>query len=84
MKKIHHKSLKFHTIYSVVLSVVFLLIIVLINQATLAATMIFLLLYIIGNGIIHTRKNELTRDAVIEYILVSIIVLIVILGAINK
>lgn len=83
MKKIHRSSLKFHTIYSIALSVIFLVIILSVRDITLGATMVFLLLYIIGNGIIHTRKNELKRDTLLEYILVSIIVLVIIMGALR-
>lgn len=82
MKKKHHSSLKFHTIYSVVLSIIFLAIILLVHDITLGATMAFMLLYVVGNGIIHTRKNELKHDTLIEYILVSIIIFVIILGAI--
>jgi uncharacterized membrane protein YagU involved in acid resistance len=81
MKKIHHKSLKFHTMYSIVISVIFLVIITSVRDITLGAAMIFLLLYIIGNGIIHIKNNELTRDTLIEYLLVSTIVLVIIFSA---
>lgn len=82
MKKIHFPTLKFHTIYTIILSVVFLGIILLAPEITLFAAIVFLLLYIGGNGIIHTRKNELTRDSLVEYIIVSLVVLVVLLGVI--
>lgn len=83
MKKKHHSSLKFHTIYSIILSVVFLAIILVRHDLTLGLTMVFLTLYIVGNGIIHTTKNELKRDTLVEYVLVSIIIMIMTIGAIK-
>jgi hypothetical protein len=77
MKKKHHSSLKFHTIYSIVVSIIFLVIILLIRDITLGLTMTFLVLYIVGNGIIHAKKNELNHDVLLEYIIVSIIVLVI-------
>jgi hypothetical protein len=67
--------------YSIVISVIFLVIITSVRDITLGAAMIFLLLYIIGNGIIHIKNNELTRDTLIEYLLVSTIVLVIIFSA---
>lgn len=83
MKKIHHKSLKFHTLYSIALSIILLAVIVMVRDITLGITMFLLLAYIVGNGIIHSKKNELQRDTILEYIIVSVIVLIVIIGALR-
>jgi len=82
MKKKHIASLKFHTLYSIILAVVFVLVVIFVRNIVFAAAAGFLLLYIIGNGIIHTKKNELTRDTLLEYILISAIVLVVIVGLI--
>ena len=82
MKKIHIRSLKFHTIYSIILALVFVVFILFIRDAALGIAMFILVLYVAGNGIIHTKKNVLTRDAIIEYIVVSAIVAIIIVGAI--
>jgi hypothetical protein len=84
MKKKHRASLKFHTIYSIVLSVIFLVIILLERDITLAATEIFLILYVAGNGIIHSKNNELRRDTLIEYILISAIALVMLVGTITQ
>jgi len=83
MKKIHHATLKIHTIYSVILSVVFLVIILMAHEATLSAAAVFLILYVTGNGIIHTRNNELSRDTLIEYIILAFIALILLIGTIK-
>lgn len=80
MKKQHRSSLKFNAIYSLILSVVFLLIILFAPEMTLGVAMVFLVLYIIGNGIVHTKNNELTRDTLFEYMIVAIIVFVIILG----
>ena len=80
MKKRHVRSLKFHTLYTIGLSVLFLGIILLAPEITLFAAVVFLLLYVGGNGIIHSRNNELSRDSLVEYIIVSLVALVVLLG----
>lgn len=82
MKLKHHKSLKFHTAYSIFLAVVFIVIIALVHEVSLGVSMGFLAFYVIGNGIIHAKKNELNQDSVVEYVLVSAIVLVLIVGII--
>jgi hypothetical protein len=78
----HIRTLKFHTIYTVALTVIFLVIALLAQEIILGVAMLFLLLYVAGNGIIHGRKNELTRDTLLEYIIISAIVIVMIIGAI--
>lgn len=84
MKKKHHASLKFHTIYSIVISVIFLIVILLVRDITLGAAAVFLIFYVAGNGIIHSKNNELKRDTLVEYILLSIIALVIIIGTITQ
>lgn len=80
MKKQHYQRLKFHTIFSVSISLLFLVILFIYRDITLAIAMVFLAAYIIGNGIIHVRHNELKRDTILEYIIVSAIVLVLLIG----
>jgi hypothetical protein len=80
MKKVHIPTLKFHTIYSLVLLAVFLVTIIIVRDLSLGLVGAVLVAYVIGNGIIHGQKNEITRDAILEYILVSLIVVVVFLG----
>ena len=81
MKKIHFPSLKFHTIYSTTLAIVFLIILLFVRDIALGVAMILLVIYVVGNGIIHTKKSELKRDTLLEYIIVAVIALIIIAGA---
>jgi len=81
MKKRHVSKLKFHTIFSVVIAVMFLTILLVVRDVSLGIAMVFLGVYIAGNGIIHVRHTELTRDAVIEYILVGGIALVLVAGS---
>lgn len=74
-------SLKFHTIYSSILALIFLVILFFVRDVMLGIAMFFVMLYVAGNGMIHTNKNALTKDAIIEYIIVSAIVVVVIVGA---
>jgi len=53
------------------------------HEATLSAAAVFLILYVTGNGIIHTRNNELSRDTLIEYIILAFIALILLIGTIK-
>lgn len=84
MKKLHYKSLKFHTLYSFLLASIFILIIMVFPDIILGTTMAFLLLYVAGNGLIHARNNKLERDTMVEYFLLSVIVLLVIISAITR
>lgn len=81
MKKAHYSSLKFHTIYNLTLATVFVIITLIMRDVTLALALLFLFLYIAGNGIIHSRNNTLSRDTLIEYVLVSLVVLVIIIEA---
>lgn len=83
MKKLHHPSLKFHTIYSLALSVILFAVLLYVRDITLGVAVLFLTLYIAGNGIIHAKHNELKRDTLVEYTLVAVIVLIVIIGLVH-
>lgn len=80
MKKVHSASFKFHLIYSTILAIIFLIMILLVRDIALGIVMLVLLAYVAGNGIIHGRKNELTRDTIIEYVIVSAIVAVIFLG----
>lgn len=83
MKKIHLPSLKIHTIFSLVLAIVLLVVLVFVPSISLFAVAMFVVLYVSGNGIIHSKKNELKRDTLVEYVLVSIIVIVVVIGAVS-
>lgn len=73
MKKRHINKLKFHTIFTVIITAVFLAVLFIVRDISFAVAMLFLAVYIAGNGIIHIRHNELARDTVIEYILIGVI-----------
>jgi heme/copper-type cytochrome/quinol oxidase subunit 2 len=79
----HHKALKFHTAYNIVIWLIFFILVIMAHDITLTLSVLFTLFYIVGNGIIHANSNELSRDTLIEYFLVSVIVLILIIGSLN-
>jgi len=81
MKKHHTHKLRFHTIFSVALVLVFLIVLFFVRDISLAIAMLFLAVYIAGNGIIHAKYNELKRDTIVEYVIVSGIVIVVLIGA---
>lgn len=81
MKKHHYNSLKLHTLYTAFISVVFLAIFVIQREITLGLAMFVLALYVVGNGLLHLRHNHLERDTLIEYILISAIALVLLIGA---
>jgi hypothetical protein len=80
MKKIHYHSLRFHTMFTVTLAMVFVATALIVRDLLLGVVLAFLLAYIIGNGIIHGKTNELNRDAMLEYGIVSLIVIALLLG----
>lgn len=81
MKKQHHKSLKIHTIYNLIIAVIFIAVIIIKSEIALIISALFLLFYIAGNSIIHANKNVLNRDILIEYLILSIIATIVLASA---
>lgn len=84
MKKIHHKSQKFHTIYNIIICTIFVIIIIFYHNISLVASTVFLLFYVTGNGLIHATKNELNRDTILEYMILSIIALIILVNTFSK
>jgi hypothetical protein len=73
MKKRHVSKLKLHTIFTIVITIIFLVVLAFVRDISLAVAMLFLGVYIAGNGIIHIRHNELARDTIVEYILIGVI-----------
>lgn len=84
MKRKHYRSLKIHTVYNVIISITFVVVILLEHDASLLAATVFLLFYLAGNGIIHTNKNKLDHDTLIEYILLSGIALLLLFNALVR
>lgn len=82
MKKRHVPTLKFHTVYTIILATALLATLIFFPDVSLFATILFLVAYVAGNGIIHSRKNELSRDSIIEYLVVALVGVVVVLGAI--
>lgn len=64
------------------IALIFTSIIVFVRDIALSVAMVLILLYVAGNGVIHTRNNQLSRDAFIEYVIISVIVLVVVIGAV--
>lgn len=79
MRQEHYPTLKFHTIFSLVIASVFVVMMLLMRDIALGLALLFLFLYITGNGIIHSKNNKLTRDTLMEYILVSLVILVIII-----
>ena len=80
MRKQHHAKLKFHAIYSIAIATILVAVLVFVRDLTLGIATALLLAYVAGNGIIHTKHNILSRDTLVEYVLVSLVVIIVITG----
>lgn len=82
MKKIHTQASKFHIAYTIILATIFLVVGLIARDVLLGVVMLFVVLYVAGNGIIHSKKSQLSRDALTEYILVAAIVIVVIIGVV--
>lgn len=82
MRKKHFRSLKFHSLYSILLALVCIATLIMFPSISLAIASTFLVLYVSGNGIIHAKNGTLNRDAVIEYVLLSIVAIILVVGAV--
>ena len=81
MKQKHTTSLKFHTWFTLILAIASIVIILVIPDIGLFVALVFLALYVAGNGLLHAGHGTLTRDILIEYGLVAVVVLIVLVGA---
>ncbi|HPF30866.1 MAG TPA: hypothetical protein PLO25_00950 [Candidatus Saccharibacteria bacterium] len=84
MKKEHHKTLRIHTIYNILISVALVIVIIFVRDVSLLAVTIFLLFYVTGNGIIHTKRNRLTHDTLVEYIVLAGIVLLLLINVLVR
>lgn len=81
MKKEHQKSLKIHSIYNLLIAIIFIVLIIVKREIALTISALFLLFYIAGNSFIHSKKNLLDRDTLIEYIILSIIAIVILTSA---
>ena len=79
MKQSHHLTMKFHTIYSIVLAFIFVVMILVFKSIALSLALVLLFSYVAGNGLLHVKNNQLTRDIVIEYSLVSLVVFVILI-----
>ncbi len=83
MRKTQIQRLPFHTWFTIGLAALSLIIMMLVPSATLLVVLAFLLFYVGGNGLIHARAKTLTRDILIEYVLVAVVALVVLVGALG-
>lgn len=74
-------GIKPHGIFTLALAAVLILAIALVPEYSLFAASGFLVLYVSGNGIIHYKRGQLSRDTLIEYCLVAAAALVVLIGA---
>lgn len=82
MRRKHHQSLKIHTIFSLIIASMLAATVILTGDIIFLAASVLLIVYISGNGIIHSKKNQLSREALIEYIIVAAIVFFILITAI--
>jgi hypothetical protein len=82
MKAIHFKTMKFHSFYSLLLAFICIGVIIIFPSISLAIASAFLVLYVAGNGVIHAKNGTLNRDSVLEYVLLSIVAIVLIVGAV--
>jgi hypothetical protein len=80
VKKQHHIKLRLHVIFSVIVAAILLAVFVFAPDISFGAAIILLVAYTAGNGIIHTRHDVLSRDTLLEYTLISLVVLVVLVG----
>lgn len=49
------------------------------KSIALSLALVLLFSYVAGNGLLHVKNNQLTRDIVIEYSLVSLVVFVILI-----
>ena len=75
--------MKFNTIYSVSLAIVSVGLLIAFPDLSLIIACAFLVMYVAGNGVIHWHHGTLSRDAIIEYIILSLVALVLVWGALS-
>jgi hypothetical protein len=82
MKAIHRKTIWLHTIFSFVICGL-LLVIVLVRQSvpSLMLAGIFAI-YVLGNGYIHIKRDDMKRETMYEYLLLALAVFVVLASTI--
>lgn len=83
MKPKHFRAMKFNTIYSVSLAIVSVALLLLFPDISLIIACAFLVLYVAGNGVIHWHHDTLSRDAIVEYIILSLVAVVLVVGALS-
>lgn len=79
MKQAHYTTLKLHAMFSIGLAAVFVFLMLIKRDLAFSLTLLFMFLYVSGNGIIHTKNNQLSKDTLIEYVLVALVILILVI-----
>ena len=80
MRHHHHKTLKWHTVFTTLLSIAAVVLIFVLPNAALVIGVGFLVAYILGNGLIHYKKGTAHRDTYIEYAVLAAVAIVLLLG----
>lgn len=83
MNKRHAATLKFHAWFTLILASICLIVVAFVPSISLFVALAFFVLYVAGNTALHLRHKTFSRDILIEYALVSIVALIVLVGAVS-
>lgn len=83
MKAIHRKTLWVHTLFSFSLCALIGVIIWLKGDLPTIILGAVIALYVIGNTVIHIKRDDFKQDTIVEYVLLAIAVFIVLASALR-
>jgi hypothetical protein len=81
MKATERASLWQHTLFSALLCAAMIGLVLVRRNWTTLLIISFVLLYVIGNTLLHVRRRDFRRETMYEYVIVGAAVLVVLIGA---
>lgn len=84
MKIMHRKTLWIHTTFSLLILVLLGLLIAFNQNIPVGLLSLAIGIYVVGNAVIHIKRDDFREDTVLEYFLMGAAVLIVLISAVGS
>lgn len=83
MKMIERSSMWHHTLFSLLLCAAMVALFIIRRDVSSLIIIGVVFCYVLGNTLLHVRRQDFQRETLYEYVLISAAVLIVLLGALR-
>lgn len=83
MKIIHRKTLWFHTLFSVLMCIGLTLLVLAKRDLSITILVLLLVAYILGNVVIHIKRDDFRREVLFEYSFIGIAIFVVLGGTLK-